>query len=231
MIKSMSALLQKLAELDIFVYAIAFLLFYVGGGVLLATGATGGWPQFGVAVVEPLWRDVIGVVGLVLLSVAAILTFITMKGGRQSIPDKRRFGVSIKKPLHGAGVKLPCEVTGKCKKLPKGLKLYLIVFRKDGESTLCWPQDQIDVPDGGGDWETTLHARDAKVGETRTFAMFVVGEDGQALIEHYRVAGREKSAIANTIDYPAITKTTSDMVRCADREVRVVKTETSMQMA
>ena len=44
MIKSMSALLEKLAELDIFVYAVAFLLFFIGGGVLLATGATGGWP-------------------------------------------------------------------------------------------------------------------------------------------------------------------------------------------
>jgi hypothetical protein len=60
---------------------------------------------------------------------------------------------------------------------------------------------------------------------------FVVGEDGQALIHHYRVAGEEKSEIANKIDYPAITKLTSDMVRCADCEVEVVQTESLMQIA
>jgi hypothetical protein len=229
MMKSISALIQKLVEGGVLVYALAFLFFYVGGAVLLATAATGGWPQFGVPVVEPLWRDIIGVVGFIFLSLAAVLTFITLRIGPRKPPNKRRFAVSVDRPRFGEGVKLPCRVKGKCKKLPEDLKLYLVVLRKNGELTLHWPQDPIDVSDGH--WKTTLKAGDAKVGEMRAFAMFVVGEDGQALIQHYRVAGEEKSEIANKIDYTAITKLTSDMVRCADCEVEVVQTESSMQIA
>ena len=62
MLEKLLELIGKLAE----TYVLTFLLLFGIGALLLATAATGGWPQFDIAVHEPLWRDIIGVCGVIL---------------------------------------------------------------------------------------------------------------------------------------------------------------------
>jgi hypothetical protein len=215
MFEKLTELIGRLAEN----YVLTFLVLLAVGAILLATAATGGWPQLYIAVSEPLWRYVIGVCGVLLLIAAVGFVFLERKIPYR--PSATRAGVSIDHPADGISVRVPCPVTGRCKRRPPDSQLRLFIMA--GQEKF-WPQDEIRVaPDLS--WRTELRAAHFKDGEKRRFAIFLVGKDGQALIRHYTVAGeavRDIEPKDPTRPWPGITALTDDVVQSTDaREVTI----------
>jgi hypothetical protein len=213
MLEKILALIEKLAE----TYLLTFVLLFGAGVVLLAMGATGGLPQFAIIVSDPIWRNIIGICGVILLGFALVFAFVSMKTpGRRSL-DKKQIDISIDQPGDGNSVVVPCPVSGRCRKLPQGAKLWLFTIGGHGKGTRYWPQDEIEVK--GESWNTELRATNFSPGDKRRFTIFAVGEDGQALIHHYRVAGEAINAIEpkrNDRPWPGLGALTSDMISATE---------------
>ena len=134
MVKTLLELIAKLAE----TYLLTFLLLFVIGALLLATGATGGWPEFGITVSEPLWRYIIGVCGFILLFAAIVFVFLERRI-RPALISRERAGVSIDYPADGIHVRVPCPVSGKFKHIPKGAQLWMFTIGGQGRGLRYYP--------------------------------------------------------------------------------------------
>jgi hypothetical protein len=219
MIRALAKVVMTLAE----TYQLAFVLLFGGGVVLLATAATGGWPQIGVGPIDLPWRYVLAVCGITALAVAIATVVVAMIApSRQSI-NPRIAGVSIEQPAHQAEVRVPVAITGPCQKVPPGYKLWLFNIGGQGRTLKYYPQDEILVHNAR--WTTELRATSFSPGDKRRFAVFLVGENGQALVHHFRAAGEAINNVAppGSRSWPPLTVLTSDVVQCTDtREVTLV---------
>jgi hypothetical protein len=213
-------LIERLSE----TYLLTFLLLLCAGVVFLALGATGGLPQFAITVSEPFWRNVLGLCGIVFLTAALVFAFVGSKTPARKSLDKAGVEVSIDRPQDGETVKVPYLVSGRCKKLPKGAKLWLFIIGGQGKATKYWAHREIEVK--GDVWDAELHAAERDDGKKKRFAVFMVGEDGEALIHHYTLAGEAVRAVppaSNDRDWPGIQVRTSDMIPVTDtRQVTVM---------
>ena len=212
------SLIETLAETEF----LTFLLLFGIGALLLATGATGGWPQVKVVVSEPLWRYFIAACGFILMFAAVVFAFVERTSLKSKSIDKKKAGVSIDYPSEGDRVTVPSAVTGKCKNPPKGTQLWLFMVPGEGKGLRYYPQDQIRIRDDHS-WRAELRATTYKDGDRRRFAIFLVGENGQALIHHFKTAGDAINAIepkSSVRPWPGISLLTSDIVQATDtREV------------
>jgi hypothetical protein len=183
-LEKLTGLIEKLAETR----TLTFLVLFVVGAVLLATAATGGWSQLAISVSDPLWRDIIAGCGIVLMIAAITFSFLERK--QPNLPSREKAGISISDPRDGTRVRVPCPVTGQCNRLPAGFKLWLFVIGGQGKGLHYWPHDEISVSRDRS-WRTELRATNFKDGDPRRFAIFLVGEDGQALIHQFKTSGAE----------------------------------------
>ena len=209
-VKALASVVEKLAETPMLTFVVLFPV----GAILLATAATGGWPQYGVPNLEELWRYVLAGSGIVLMSVAIGFGVAAAVSSKRKTIDPRKAGVVIEQPAHSAEVRVPCPVSGVCRKLPRGYKLW--AFNIGGKGREFYPQDEVHVHNGR--WNTELGSTKFQIGDKWQIALFLVGEDGEALIHHYGAAGRDLNQVPPLVSrhWTPLTVLTSDIVRCTD---------------
>jgi hypothetical protein len=102
-------------------------------------------------------------------------------------------------------------VTGSLKPLPPGYRLWLAAVAPS-ESFEYWPRGE--VKEDGRSWTLEVRPGLETPGERKRFAVFVVGPDGQVLIQQYFAAMKR---VAADREWPPMTYMTSDMHSCPGR--------------
>lgn len=207
--KELAGLLSKLADND----RLTFVLLFLGGLLLFAGGALGGWPERGILIPD-VWRVAAGAVGGLLLLAALALLF---RGGRgKATPAVDRSGLVIQHPPEGALVRIPCPVSGVIERIPEGAQLWLLTIAGQGNDLRYYPQNEVRLDAAALRWTTELGATSFKSGESRRFAIFSVGENGLALIRLFKAAGAALNAVEPAMSRPwtGLTALTTDMQRC-----------------
>ncbi|MGH9827605.1 MAG: family 16 glycoside hydrolase, partial [Blastocatellia bacterium] len=91
--------------------------------------------------------------------------------------------------------------------------LHIYVFLIDGANpTRYWAYGPADIE--AGKWTQKIEDERWRPGRDHRYGVFIVGEEGQTLIHHYRVAARAILAVAPGADLPGIDRLTSDIVQC-----------------
>jgi hypothetical protein len=128
--------------------------------------------------------------------------------------------IKILTPEKGTHQKVPVTIVVSCKNLPKSFELWL--FKIDEfmrTNPKYWPITSTSKVEGGS-WSLEYSTTQFKLGDQRRFGVFLVGKDGQKLIEHYRMAGLDMSPTGDP-PWTPITKSqfTSDMVQCGETRI------------
>jgi hypothetical protein len=145
---------------------------------------------------------------VVLLLIAGLwIVFALLRARSPDLEDSESIGIEVISPGEKDQVGVPFTVTGTCKALPKGYWLWLFTIFSGGSGARYWPQP---CELRKGKWTATIKAKNWQPGDTRTFAPFLVGPAGQALIRHYFVAG-ESMAPGGNPSWPGIVELTPDM--------------------
>ena len=103
-----------------------------------------------------------------------------------------RSGIKITSPKDSEEVGWAFPVAGSYEAIPKGFDLWVITT--DVSSERYWPQERATIDKDKKAWSGQVTGIGGKPGETRTFGVFLVGEDGQRLLELWRrAAGIQKN--------------------------------------
>jgi hypothetical protein len=157
----------------------------------------------------------------------AVLGFILMILAARN-PDSKSQTVSpevvkveITDPRPGVTMTAPFPVKGKCDTtgLREDHDLWIFTEDRGSSPTRVWPQKKI-VVDQDGNWNGEVHGLGGAVGSAANFGVYLVGPDGQILINYFRTAGRKLHADHND-QAPGLPQTTSDIVRCATTDVTI----------
>ncbi len=216
MVKAFTKIIDYLAETG----QLAPMLLCLFGFVALALASVASVPQLGISTIDTYGRNILIVLGALVLAgglLIGIANAFLPQSSRRISPKKA--GVDIEEPAHNADTYVPFRVSGKCKSIPKGYQLWLFIIGGQG-GLECSPQSEITPHDGR--WTTDFRATFFERGHKRRFAIFLVGEDGQALIQHYKTFGKALNQVEPRTDrpWPPLTRLTSDIVRATEiREV------------
>ena len=174
----------------------------------LVTGFVAGWGAY---------ETILAVAGRKLVSEEEFQRLRSMPAVA-SRPSCEEYGVTlVQRTQEVADSMQAVVVTGSLRQLPSDYRLWLAAVGPSG-SREYWPRGE--VKEEGRSW--TLEVRpELKTREDRKrFAVFVVGPDGQKLIQQYRVAMRQ---VAPEREWPPMTHMTSDMHSCPGRHEVVLK--------
>lgn len=120
--------------------------------------------------------------------------------------------VRITAPRDGEAVPWAFDVSGNVGELPDDRHhLWLLTTDASGPKTRYWPQERI-VPRADKTWTGRVYGIGGEPGKRRTFGIFVVGPDGQALLELWKAAN---------IPHLALSALTGDTHRGSEVEVVV----------
>lgn len=125
----------------------------------------------------PIWARLLAFGGIAVTT----LTFILVP---RTKPLEQVIKVNIIKPENGAGVPWGFPVTGTFGNLPKDVDLW--IFTTEDSRKRYWPQSRIITADST--WEGRVNGLGGEVGKIRTFGVFMVGKDGQALLDLFKRA-------------------------------------------
>jgi hypothetical protein len=193
-----------------------FVLIFAVGVVLSIAAATGGAPQLHIPATIGFWRYATAVVGLLLILLSVSVLFLG-KSSATRMPMRKWFGVSVHSPQSNTSQCAPIHVVLSMKKpLPTNAEMWIFTVRSQGKTPRYWPHQQLTLTDQT--WQGQVKASKVNPVANRLFAVFAVGEDGQALIRHYKAAGEAINKISsNKAEWPGIETLTSDIVQLTDR--------------
>jgi hypothetical protein len=127
--------------------------------------------------------------------------------------------IKILSPPDGSQQKVPVKILVSCKDLPEEFAIWVLTIfgsKKDPEyivrNTIL--EDEL--------WSAEIDPPSFQAGESREYGIFLVGQDGQALINHFFRAGREMAPQGS--NWATITQLTNDIVQCGKtRKVILIK--------
>lgn len=136
----------------------------------------------------PLWAKflVTGGVGV------TVLTLIFAPRPQASVATIATYGIKINKPRGGETVPWSFPVEGSIEKLPDSTELWVITT--DSSTQRYWPQERI-IPRPDKSWSARVHGIGGELGARRTFGVFLVGRDGQALFDLWKRATANQSKL------------------------------------
>ena len=146
----------------------------------------------------PPWARLLAIVG-----VSVTLVTLIFAPREALVAGTAKSGFKIDSPIADSTVPLSFPVTGTFKNLPKGFELWIITTSASQER--YWPQERAAPRKEDKTWSGHVSGI-GKPGEKRTFGLFLVGPDGQVLIDLWKSA-RRVSANSNE---PALRELTND---------------------
>jgi hypothetical protein len=171
------------------------------GSTLVLLAVTGGIWSTDLKVANPQFLLPILLAGLGLLFVPAVVAILEAWGTYSSkktgaAPALTGFKITVKEPLPDKKYTPPVQLTGTInKKLPEGLKLWLI--NEGGSATEVYPQTEVVVQrDNWRNWSAEYTPALFADGDKRTMRIFVMGQDGLALIRAYEHINRFHKRVA-----------------------------------
>lgn len=203
---------KELTELVEIVLKRDHLVLLLLGCLTFLTGAAGGWPTLGIKILDPAWQYAMGTIGVSLLIVGTLLVVRT----QQNRAHVKLEGFRIAYPDTRSPVQVPFEMRGECKKIPKGIELWMVHVTGVGGSSRYWPYVAASIK--GPEWVCRVNSISGKPGEYKKLSMFVVGKNGQALFNYFKSAGRENSG-DGIQRWPGITELTDDVTECGSVEI------------
>ncbi len=124
----------------------------------------------------------------------------------------------ITKPDRGQKVPWSFAVEGTFRDLPEGYELWIFTTAGSGLSSRYWPQARAATRDDNGTWRSNVYGIGGDTGAIRTFGIFLVGHDGQVLIEFWKAAGQSVAAGAPWLP---LTRLTQDIYKYHEVDVVV----------
>jgi hypothetical protein len=216
MVKLITGMINKLAE----TYHLTVVLLVVFGSLLLAIASVGGVPQFEINI-DTFWRYLLGGCGVAMVAVGLLSVIVNFFFPPHAPPASSiKAGVTFEEPAHDAHILVPFPVSGKYEKIPRGYQLWLFNIGGQGRGLEYYPQSEIRPRDGR--WATEFRATSFQRGHKRKFAIFLVGENGQALVHHYNASGKALNQVEPKMErhWTPLTYLTSDIVQATEiREV------------
>jgi len=182
---------------------IGFFLLAATSGFTISTVA--------LAVHEEPWRYASAAVGLLLMSLGALLALREGRPAARAVPDAKAVDVTF--GVQGRG--LAVDFSGVARKVPAGIELWIIMIGS-GSARRFWPRECI-RPAGDGGWKASITYPALPSFPQKTFALFLVGSNGQRLIKLFYEAGHRLQEAGGT-DWAGIPELTDDMVRCSEEK-------------
>lgn len=188
------------------------------GVILVLVGAAGQIPYFNVHLPNERGYIVI-ILGVLLLGLGAffaISDFRSRDGHAAKRLDVERYGIKIESPRRPVIDRTEFEITGKYGIWPPDShRLWLITKRDDG---IYSPHRPLEKDDDHG-WTVTYST--FRRNTLRTVGVYLVGENGQALIETYFRCCEVIRKVKQDEPWPGIRSIGSDIVLCDQRPLFV----------
>ena len=159
----------------------------------------------------PPWAQVTAALGL-------IVTALTLLFAPRNTQAAAMTSVEVSAPREGETVSWSFPVTGTYQSVPDGSELWLMTTDRFGKR--FWPQNRI-IPRKDKTWAAEVNGIGGEPGTKRTFGVFVVGPDGQALLNLWQKAVRN--------DKKAFLEVLTRDIRPAAPEVAVILGEAKPQ--
>lgn len=99
-------------------------------------------------------------------------------------------GITIDEPRSGEGVAWSFQVKGRYKDPPKESELWILTTDSTGQR--YWPQSRAIKEESKGVWTAKVTGIGGDPGDRRTFGVFLVGQDGRALLELWKRAAEQQ---------------------------------------
>jgi hypothetical protein len=184
------------------------------GSTLVLLAITGGIWKTDLKVANPEFLLPAFIVGVCLLSVPAAVSILeawrssTHKEAAAPMPGNLK--VTVKEPKPNTKHPPPVLLAGTInKKLPEGLKLWLVNV---GTGTGRWPQGEVTLEsDNWRNWSVVYRPGNFEDNEPRNLRIYVVGQDGLALIQAYDRINNFHGKHAPPGGLPGLTLLTEDM--------------------
>jgi hypothetical protein len=189
------------------------------GLFLFVIGAAGGWPNPPLQVTESGWRIALAAFGA-FIGITGTLSFWrerTRERTATQVLSCDACDIKLVSPAVGEHVKHSFPVSGTYQKLPEGIAIWVVTVHGNSKNRQYWPQARATVDRQNRTWYSQVNWVGGEKSETKEILVFLVGKEGQVLIDYYDKAGNENQK------WPSITKLTSDMVECTS--VRVILNE------
>jgi hypothetical protein len=138
----------------------------------------------------PLWAKFL-ITGGVIVTIFTLIFAQRLQGVEQTA----MYGVKINSPQGGDTVPWSFPVVGSFEKLPDSVDLWVITTDSSGQR--YWPQERA-IPRTDKTWSARVHGIGGEIGDRRTFGVFLVGPDGQALLDLWKKAAANKSTLELT---------------------------------
>jgi hypothetical protein len=193
-------------------------LVFVGiGCFLLVVAGVQQISKFGLQVAGEPWRLVLAAAGGILL-ISGLVSHFRKDRKAQQLELKDHANVSAKANIEildpdlGRHVGNTFTVSGTFSSLPNAFDIY--VFTGSRQSGKFWPQKTARVDRTKKTWTGEVSNLGGKPDELKEIYVFLVGEDGKALIHHYRKVGEAS-------DWIPIDRLTRDIIFCKEATVRI----------
>lgn len=187
-------------------------LFLFAGMLLVLLAATAGFAVYGtvIPVREAEWRYFVAALGVLLVAISILLAWREALPAAPRLPDPKALGAVFRAEAQG----LDLRFWGVARRVPDGFELWILQVAGDGKARRYWPWASV-TPGRDGSWETELAYDALPEPPHKTFALFLVGPDGQRLIHYFQIAAGRLRA-ANGAGAPGIPELTADMLCCSD---------------
>jgi hypothetical protein len=133
-------------------------------------------------------------------------------------PSIAGISVKITAPRSGDAVPGKFPVEGRFKSVPKGYELWTFTTDRSGLSSRYWPQDRV-VTRPDGTWSSQVYGIGGNPGSRRTFGIFLVGPDGQVLVDYWKNVGRKY--VPPGEPWLPLTQLSRDIQKCDEVDVVV----------
>jgi hypothetical protein len=157
-------------------------------------------------------------IGIVVWTIHQLLPVIRVSG---SPPNGKKYGITIDSPSGADVVQVYkyLSVMGHYKRWPLDRTLWLFAIFDDSYHLV----KKIEKTEGDQQtWSARCEVFETGAGGRLTYAVFAVGEDGDALIASYLRCGRAITDLRADAKWPAIGKLGPDFVLCAKREATLL---------
>jgi hypothetical protein len=173
--------------------------------------------KFGLQVAGEPWRLMFATAGGILL-ISGLVSHFRKDRKTQQLELKDHADISVKANIEVLDPDLSHHVgntftvTGTFSSLPNTFDIY--IFTGSRQSGKFWPQKPAKVDPIKKTWKGEVSNLGGKPDELKEIYVFLVGEDGKALIHHYRKVGA-------AADWMPLDRLTRDMIFCKEATVRI----------
>lgn len=127
-----------------------------------------------------------------------------------SVLSRKEYGIEIVSPSIGEQVPHTFPVNGIFRKLPEGYEIWVYTTSEENHIRRYWPQERATIK--GNSWYSEVNHLGG-LDDAQTILVFIVGKQGQALINYFKTAGDINR------NWPGIIRLTDDMIECASTTV------------